>query len=647
MTDIQRVVARHLAAKEGTETILEREAAYFHTNNGGLTLTLLEVVGQKGSRFKFRYTFGSMGGQATGEFDLPAVAAAWINAALYKIGPEILEKEGGQWNPYDYPDLYVNGERVDPGPTLESEAASFSFVPRTGHVKTAATLRLASWADSLAKTATVFPSEKALKDYLHDHPNADKAKHSVGKKEDQDHGEDSHKEEHGHEEEDIPAAILPFKEKLKAIYRKAEKDLAHHVEHHTEKLKEEHGDDWPAGVPRPWKQRWDGFSTKLEKAGKEVKAWVKKESDTNPDLGKFLKDDSYRRKSLQEMHRKLTDAPDKFVDAALEIAAEEVAEFKEAGKGIKAAMSGKPVSDLQKHAIKKAAFHVGLSVAVGSVGALAAGAAGTGALAAASGKTFAVSLARTIAYKAVAKSMGALNTLQEVEHLGVGVGALFKSWLTKVAAKKDPKEKPASPDDMLGALVASKVAQVIADLDGEDLLEAVKESAAEGPAKKDSPKKKADLNVVASGWLNVIHARKVSLRWDKTRWDLEFMPSGEDLPRSQSYGQAAPSERWQMPTLVKALAASPWGYITRDGATPSTLSFQAIVQSIGLTDADTGESAMAKVIAAYDKCLAHTKKVFSDPSFVEMPPPATVLEKVLSVASSTVKPKLRWKKVSS
>jgi hypothetical protein len=145
------------------------------------------------------------------------------------------------------------------------------------------------------------PSEKALKNYLHEHPNADKSKHHV-----KEHDDEGGHDEHGEKEEK-----KSWKDRLKDLSGKAK-----------------------------------SFLDKAPKVAKQ-----------------FVEDPAFRRKSLIEAHDKLEAAPAAMVKSLVKTVKEEVHEFKEAGQGIAAVMKGGKMTPHQKKALKTVAFHVALTAA--------------------------------------------------------------------------------------------------------------------------------------------------------------------------------------------------------------------------------------------------------------------------------------------
>jgi hypothetical protein len=243
-----------------------------------------------------------------------------------------------------------------------------------------------------ARYAKDFNSPEALKDYLHDHPQADKSKHHVTEHEDKD-------------------------------------------EHHE---KEE--------PKKSWKERLKGLGEKASKFISEAPKQVKK----------FIEDDSFRRKTLQDAHKALMDAPEKIAKNALKTVKDEVKEFKEAGQGVAALMSGKKMSSHQKKALKTVATHMAIGVAAAvltSSGPLAvAGAFGKG-------------LVKHVAMKSVTNLLGHVHVLEELGHVGHGIQHI----MDKLAAEKGK----ADPDEVMANFIMAAVAKELESLSDEDLKKAL------------------------------------------------------------------------------------------------------------------------------------------------------------------------------
>jgi phenylpyruvate tautomerase PptA (4-oxalocrotonate tautomerase family) len=248
----------------------------------------------------------------------------------------------------------------------------------------------------LVRNAREFSSPEALKEYLHEHPNADRSKHHV-KKDDGGHGGG-----HGDHEEK-PKSL---KERLKSLSEKAQ--------------------------------------SFVKSAPKEV--------------SKFLSDDAHRRKVLTSASSALEKAPEKLVKNVINTVKHEVHEFKEAGAGIKAVMSGKKMDSHQKKALKTVAFHVGLTVAATALTA-------SGPLAGMA--MFGKSMAKHIAMKAASNSLGHLHVLEELGHVGHGV----KHVLDKLAA-----EEKANEEEVLVKFVMALMAKELSKLSDDDIASIVEEA---------------------------------------------------------------------------------------------------------------------------------------------------------------------------
>jgi hypothetical protein len=212
----------------------------------------------------------------------------------------------------------------------------------------------------------------------------------------------------------------------------------------------------PAAKPsrtEAWKSRFKGLSQAatsfVEKAPKAVQH--------------FFGNDEYRKSSLNAAKDALTKAPKKLMHNLVETAKDEVHEFKTASAGVKQLMSGKDMTKKQKHAFTAVATHM-------AIGATAAAFAASGPLMAAG--LFAKGLAQHVALKSVNKSLSKLHLFQELGHIGHGVAHL----LSHVAA--EDKDGKRSPDDAMAEYILACVASEIDALTDEDfqtVLNAMKE----------------------------------------------------------------------------------------------------------------------------------------------------------------------------
>jgi len=142
-------------------------------------------------------------------------------------------------------------------------------------------------------------SPEELKEYLHEHPQADPANHTVTKKEE--HG--------GGDEHDAPK--------------------------------------------KSWKERLQGLGAKAKKFYEDAPAGVKQ----------FFTDDAYRRTALMGAHKKLMDAPHNVVQHAIQTVKNEVKEYKDAAAGVKAVLKGGKMTPEQKHAFKTVVKHMAVTAA--------------------------------------------------------------------------------------------------------------------------------------------------------------------------------------------------------------------------------------------------------------------------------------------
>jgi hypothetical protein len=168
----------------------------------------------------------------------------------------------------------------------------------------------------------------------------------------------------------------------------------------------------------------------------------------------FLGDPDFRKATLKEAKEAAINLPKNAVHRLVQTVKEEVHEFKEAGAGIRAVMSGKKMSKHQKHAFKAVATHL-------SIGAAAAAFAATGPLVGA--VVFSKNLATHVALKSVKKALGSVHTMNEVNHIGHGVMHLFEH----IASEGDDK-KDADPEEVMTNFILATVAKQIEQLTDQD-----------------------------------------------------------------------------------------------------------------------------------------------------------------------------------
>lgn len=275
-----------------------------------------------------------------------------------------------------------------------------------------------------------FSSPEELKRYLKDHPEADRAKHTV-KKQKPTGKQPPPKGEHEPAPAEGKAQEPGAKKKPPPLppQKAAPQEQGGH---------EPEAEGKPKGSIL---KRLQGLSSGAMAAFKAAPAGAKK----------FFEDEGHRKAVLGKIGKAILGAPKEYKTKLIETAKHEVQEFKLAGQGIKTAFSGKPLSEKQKAAIKKVAIHMGITLAAASMGATGI-AAGLGATASA--------MAKHIALKAATKSLGHLHMFQEAGHVGHGLLDL----LSKFAA--DGKH---NPDDVMAALVMQSVQDVLAEMDDDGL----------------------------------------------------------------------------------------------------------------------------------------------------------------------------------
>jgi hypothetical protein len=330
--------------------------------------------------------------------------------------------------------------------------------------------------------AKEFETEKALREYLKEHPDADPARHTVNKNERkpaQPEGPAKPKQP-GLPKPPPPAGHKAVPPKLPGSKPKPPPPQAKKQPQEPAKApakakpppippQAKTPEKAPPEVAKPagrfdaWKSRFQGLSQSaqsfVEKAPKAVKH--------------FFGDDEFRKNTLDEAKSQLTKAPKKLVANLVETAKHEVKEFKTASTGVKNVMSGKKMSKKQKAAFKEVATHL-------SIAAAAAAFTASGPLIGAG--LFAKGLATHVALKSVKKSLANLHLLQELGHIGHGVVHLLEH-----IASEDKKDSDSSTaDEAMAKLVLASVAKEIEQLTDEDFQEVLNSMGEEGEDKEAS-----------------------------------------------------------------------------------------------------------------------------------------------------------------
>lgn len=320
--------------------------------------------------------------------------------------------------------------------------------------------------------AKEFDTEKALREYLKQHPEADPKRHTVkDTKQQRPETEAPAKPKRpglpkppppagkppakppplpGQRPKGVPPPLPKKKPAPQAPDKAPEKAKPAKPPAEAKKPSEK-----PQEAEKP-KGRFDGWKTRFKSLSESAQSFVEKAPKA---VKHFLGDDEFRKNTLKEARSALTKAPGKIVKSLTETAKHEVHEFKTASAGVKNVMSGKKMSKKQKEAFRAVATH--LSIA-GAASAFMA----TGPLMGAG--LFAKGLATHVAAKSVHKSLANVHILQELGHVGHGVAHL----ISHIASEgKSEGDDPTTADEAMTRLVLAAVAKEIDQLTDEDFQE--------------------------------------------------------------------------------------------------------------------------------------------------------------------------------
>jgi len=295
--------------------------------------------------------------------------------------------------------------------------------------------------------AKEFPNERALKQYLKEHPQADTSKHFVEKGKERKKGEPPPLPEKRKKSEPPP---LPEKKKSEPPPLPKKKSP-------EPKEEPEHDDDDETSVEK--------VVGKLRSFGEKAMQVFYKAPKAAQD---FVTDPAVRSKAIETAVDTLKKAPRKLVHNLIETAKHEVHEFKEASEGVKEVLKGGKMSKQQRKAFRTVAFHMGLTAAAAALTA-------TGPLsgAASMGKA----IARHIAAKAVHNALGRLHVMDEIGHVGHGIAHV----LTKLAAEQQQgKPEKLTPEEVMAQFIMAAVAKEIEQLDTDGIGEALEAAEEEG-----------------------------------------------------------------------------------------------------------------------------------------------------------------------
>ena len=299
--------------------------------------------------------------------------------------------------------------------------------------------------------AKEFSNDKALKDYLRDHPNANPRNHTVAPRPQPGPAKPSFKE------------LAKKPKEVTDSPKKAPEKGPEKPEGKEEKSK-------PEGPKKSWSER-------LKSMGSSVKEFI---SSAPKQVQKFISDEKFRKKTIQGAVSSLKSAPAKIVSRVVATAKDEIHEFKSAGEGVASLLKGGKMSGHQKKALKAVGTHLAIGFAAAALTA-------SGPLAAAG--VFAKGLVKHIAMKSVAKGMEKIHLFQEMGHIGHGVHRFFTHMASDDAAMGVLRTagKDADPEDVMANFFLAAVAKEMDDLSDEDI-----EKILVGMGKKDENEEEED-----------------------------------------------------------------------------------------------------------------------------------------------------------
>lgn len=446
-----------VAEEQPVETVIEK--AYFHIENGGLTLSIVEIKpGSVGHtrEYRFKHELSMHGQSVESSFPLGnSNIVGWMNMALQRVSMKVagLHHDGG-YDMFDAPEIQVqNGVQVE---------------------KTASLLRIVA---QFQRDATEFPSQEALQKYMKDHPGADPKNHSVKTDE----------KGNAHEK---PKGTLEERAKAHGESKKEEK----------EEEKEEHEYiGWGALIKKNMKEKtidrvkamWKGGGA-AAKAFPIVMKYIKTEAPKA--VRDFLDKPEVGRRILMGAHDTLSHIGKQTVEAVGETFKRESHEFKEAYDGIKAAYNGKPMNETQKNAVMGCCWDatvllVGTCLGVGMAhGAVAAAHAGI--------TKFVSGFAQKVAMNALVDELDDINIKDDLSELGEGLHHLyhFAKGVHEVTAAGKPK---ADDKAVMTSFVMQLVDHTMKKLTPDDLAEIYSNVALDKTIEKPKPKKDSKK---ASAW---------------------------------------------------------------------------------------------------------------------------------------------------
>lgn len=291
----------------------------------------------------------------------------------------------------------------------------------------------------LLRLAKDFPTDKALRQYLKEHPEADKSKHTVQKKP----SKPTTTTKTG------PSKPPPIPEAAK-LNKPTKAPTAPEAKKKTPPPPPEakkptttapvapqgvptapsdgQGEAKPEAPKSPEQGRLDTWKFKFKHLSQRAQDFVEKAPKA---VKHFLGNPEFRKQTMKEAREAVTSSPKKFVNNLIETAKHEKHEFKLATKGVGKVLSGKKMSKKEKDAFIAVATH--MAIAGGAAAAMASGPLSGAAL-------FAKGIGTHIAAKSAHRSLGNIHLIQEMGHIGHGITHLLSHIASEDNGKRDPEK---------------------------------------------------------------------------------------------------------------------------------------------------------------------------------------------------------------
>jgi hypothetical protein len=433
-----------VAEEAPVEKVIEK--AYFHIENGGMTLSIVAKQRDDGHHeYRFRHEMASHGASVEGAFPLgSSEIVSWMNMALQRVSLRVSAESSRGYQMFDPPSVQIqNGVEIE---------------------KTASLLRIVARFEREAKE---FPSPEALREYLKEHPGADRANHSV-KKPEKGNGKENGKS----------------KETLKEM-----------AEEHGESVKEEEKEEheyigWGALIKENFHEKVTDRLKALWKSKPIVKKFVQAAPEA---IKKFVMDGGTRRKVLMAAHDAFVKLPETTYKAVKDSFKRESHEFKEAATGVRDLFKGKPMNRAQKNAVMACAWDatrmlIGTVLTGGLIHSM-----GAKAIASEAAKGFVSDFAKKVATNALVDELDDINIPGDIQEVVEGLHHLVEFGLDRAAAKN--KKSKADDLDYVMAFSMWLTKRAMSKFTPDDFADVV-EHTAEGKS-YEQPKPKKDKKTAA------------------------------------------------------------------------------------------------------------------------------------------------------